>query len=660
MTDEFLDLAGTNPHRSAKPVRQLNATDLGISAPSTQKSKETHIWDELQDAFDTTPSDDIQVAVATADETIVTAIDIQNGTSRPIHAIELGVWKAYSESKSPVTHILVHGDDDYKPCGRCLQTILDYSNDALVRIVNPSEEGYNEFSLDQSSLLDINRDSNEQPDDGQQETDAGTTEDDESDAMSIPEIPPAIDVEVDDDVEVEYIRLNAPVYHLKYRTHDLTFCGTDLTDREFVSSTEVPNLLDPCKSCHGETDRKTVEAQRVQLRSQLSKQVASVSETKEDAATFNEEEISAVLKKLPVEEPTGGTDAVELREQLSQTVVDVHDDLENPLTFSRAEMDALSAALDGEGTISDDPHLFVHTSTGRVARIALSNFNLQHRAGKGELGISLADNEIPTSTFSITPREQLYVFTNLGQVHQVDAHQIPAVARGGEPKPLSNLVKLDENETLQAAISCKDLENHEYVILGTRDGYIKRTSAEDFQNVRRGGIRAIRLEGGDEVRGACLMGDEQEIFMTTKNGRSIRFNRADVRSMGRSARGVRGIELDDGDETVAVNIVDNESRPKVLTVTAEGYGKRTAIDDYRTQSRNGRGLIDIITDERNGPVVAVEMTTEEEKFVAISESGVTIHTAVDEISVLSRNTKGVEIMELNPDDLLSNLTVFEN
>lgn len=661
MTDETLDLQEIAPHRSATPVRKLDAADLGISVPATKVDEETHIWDELRDAIDTIPTDGIRATVATADATIATAIDIQEGASRPIHAIELGVWKAYSEAKSPVTHVLVQAaDEDYTPCGRCLQTVLDYSSDALVRIIDPSGDGYNEFSLGQMSLLDVDGTSNEQQDDAQQDIDpdAGATDVDQSESMSIPETPPFIDVEVDDDVEVEYVRLNAPVYHLKYRTHDQTFCGTDLTHREFVSGTEEPTLLDPCKRCHGETNVETVEEQRIQLRSQLSDQVEPVRTTEEDAATFSEDEIAAILQRVPVEAPTGETDAIALRSRLSRTVVEVHDDQENPLTLSRAEMEALLAALDGEGTISNDPYLLAHTSAGRVARIALSSLSLQRRAGKGELGFSLAGSEVPTTTLAMSPREQLYVFTNLGQVYQVDAHQIPAVGRDDEPTPLSDIVDLDENETLQAAFTCRNLYDHEYVILGSRDGNIKRTATEDFENIHRGGIRAVELEGDDVLQEVCLMNGDQDLLMSTQDGRAIRFDGTDVRPMGRTARGVKGINLDDGDEVVAVNVIDTEEASEVLTVTAQGYGKRTAIGKYRVQSRNGRGLVDISTDDRNGPVVAVEMTSREDEVVTMTEAGRTIRILADEISVQGRNTMGVEIMGVNPDGLLSNLTVF--
>jgi len=571
-----------------------------------------------------------------------------------VHAIELAVWKAYSETQSPITHVLIQGvDEEFNPCGRCLQTILDYSDEALIRIIGPNEDDFKAFSLDQPSLL------KEIHEPAEKKSDQGETEE-EAESMSVPDNPPFIDFVPNGDEVLEYVRLNAPVYHLKYQSHHQTFCGTNLTNRETVSSTEEPTLLDPCKRCHGETNIETVEEQRIRLRSQLAEKVEHVREVEEGADTFTEDEVDAILGRLAVEvsdeTPKGGV----LRSKLSEAIVDVHDDQENPLTFSRGEMEALEGALNGEGMIPNSPHLLVSTSTGRIGRIALSDLNQQRRAGKGSLSLSLADEELPVTTFAMNPREKLYIFTDLGQIHQIDAHRVPVVNHGDEPKELSEIVKLSENETLQAAFTCRDIMSSEYVILGTRDGNIKRTSTEEFGNILRGGIRAIELEGDDEIRGACLMDEGEVILMTTRGGRSIRFEGADARPMGRNARGVVGIELDSGDEVVAVNAVDPDNAPEVLTVTSNGYGKRTSIEEYRVQTRNGRGLVDISTGDRNGEVVAVEITSKEgDEFVTMSKAGYSLRTAVDEVSILSRNTKGVEIMDLNSDDELSNLALFE-
>jgi cytidine deaminase len=648
MTDETLELLKTNPYRSEEPVRQLSATDLGISAPNTSSSE---IWDELHGVVDSISGDRVRVGIATADGMTTSATNLQEGKSRAVHAIELGVWKAYSEAQSPITHVLVQGvDEDYNPCGRCLQTLLDYSGEVLLRIVG-SDDSRTEYSLNQSPLLTRNED----PEKGQKED-----SDENDEPMPIPDSPPFLDIEPNTDDEIEYIRLNAPVYHLKYQSHNQTFCGTDLTHRESVSSSERPNLLDPCKRCHGETHIETVEEQRIQLRSEVADRVEQVREVEEEADTFTEEEIDAILGRIPVEVPDGGTDSGSLRDRLSDIVIDVHDDQENPLTLSRTEIEALLEALDGEGIISDTPNLFVSTSTGRVARITLSDLSPQHRAGKGKLALSLDAQEYPVITFDMSPRERLYVVTNQGLIHEVEAHRIPLVGCGDKPAPLSDIVELDEDETLQCALTSRDITSQEYLLIGTKNGYIKRTPTEEFENIRRGGIRAIELEGDDVVREACPMDEGQEILMTTSGGRSIRFDGDDARPMRRAARGVLGIELDDNDEVVAVNAVDSIGSLKVLTVTSRGYGKRTSLEEYRIQTRNGRGLVDISTGGKNGEVVAVEIASDKGgDIVTISQAGYSIRFTIDEVSIQGRNTKGVDIMSLNPEDELSDIALFE-
>jgi len=650
MNNETLDLPKSNPYRSQEPVRQLDATDLGISVPDTSSNE---VWDELQDVVDSISGNKVRVGVATADGTTTSAISLQQGSSRSVHALELGVWKAYSEAQAPVTHVLVQAvDEDYNPCGQCLQTLLDYSDEALLRVIS-SDGSCTEYSLSQPSLLT-------EDDDLKKEQKEGLDEKDESESMPIPDSPPFLDIEPNPDDEVEYVRLNAPVYHLKYQSHNETFCGTNLTHRESVSSTEQPNLLDPCKSCHGESHIETIEEKRIQLRSEVADRVEQVREIEEDADTFTEAEIDAVLGQIPVEAPDGGTDAGSLRARLSQVVVDVQDDEENPLTLSRAEIEALLQALDGEGTISDIPHLFASTSAGRVARVALSDLSPQHRAGKGKPALTLDAHEHPVTSFAMSPREQLYVVTSHGQIYEADGHRVPAVGHGDEPVPLSDIIELDEGETLQAAFASHDISSQEYLILGTKDGYIKRTPTEEFENILRSGIRAIELEDDDAVRGACLMDDGQEIFMTSQGGRSIRFAGDDTRPMGRAARGVIGIELDDEDEVAAVNAVDSDGSSEVLTVTSHGYGKRTSVEGYRVQSRNGQGLIDISTGERNGKVVAAKIVSDQNAdLVTISQGGYSIRFTIDEISIQSRNTKGVTIMTVNQEDELSNIAIFE-
>jgi DNA gyrase subunit A len=630
---------------------------LDIEVPTAQGESGANVWEDLRRSIESTPAEGTQVAVATEEGDLATGIDITGASSRAVHALELSVWKAYSESQSLITHVLiVTAERDYAPCGGCLQAVHDFSEGAAIRMESPSGDRYGEASLNTTNPFSLGKLTGEETSGNIDDT---TSNDDvDSGSMSIPETPPFLDIEVDDSVPVEYVRLNAPVYHLKYQNHHETFCGTSLANRDWASSTEDPNLMEPCKRCHGETSQETVEEQRKRLRRELAREVEMVREESVEPEVYTVEELEGILTEVPVTAPEGQFDAVGLRTRLAECIVGIDAQDESPLTLSRDDIESILASLDGDGVISDRPHVFAHTSDGRAARLDLEELNLQHRSGKGQLGLSLDDNESLDTVLSMNPREQLFVFTNLGQVHQVDAHRIPAINRRGEPSSLADVIQLDKGESLCAVVSCKHLLGHEYVILATESGYIKRTPTSAFENIHTGGIRAIDLEEGDSLAGARLLDTEGSILMTTRTGRTIRFNASDARPMGRSVRGVSGMKIDTDEKVVAVNTVSRNQDGFVLTVTQEGYGKRTSIEEYNIQTRNGRGLIDISTNERNGPVAGVAITTEEAEFVGVTERGRTIRVCVDEISVQGRNTLGVGIMGLNSEDAVAGFDVF--
>jgi DNA gyrase subunit A len=237
------------------------------------------------------------------------------------------------------------------------------------------------------------------------------------------------------------------------------------------------------------------------------------------------------------------------------------------------------------------------------------------------------------------------------------------MSRTARGKSAINILDLDDGEEITAVVNTDDIEMEDgdadrYLTMVTRDGYIKRTGVEDFQNIHTAGIRAIRLEDGDELVDVEVTDGDRSLVVTTTGGMSIRFAEGDVRAMGRSARGVRGIDLQ-GDDTVAgVAAVDTDRHSWVLTVTANGYGKRSDIEDYRVQSRNGKGLIDIKTDDRNGSVCAMETVGPGDHLVVMSKSGQIMRTPVQDISTVGRNTKGVIVMDLDADDSVACLDVI--
>jgi DNA gyrase subunit A len=231
------------------------------------------------------------------------------------------------------------------------------------------------------------------------------------------------------------------------------------------------------------------------------------------------------------------------------------------------------------------------------------------------------------------------------------------MSRTARGKSAVNILDLDDGEEIESVVNTEDLDDDEFLTMVTRDGYIKRTAVEEFGNIRSTGIRAIRLEDGDELVDVEVTDGERDIVIGSRDGMAIRFDESDARAMGRTARGVIAIDLREGDAVAGVAAIDDGYHNWVLTVTENGYGKRSDLDEYRPQSRNGKGLVDIKTGDRNGEVVAIEAVTHGDHLIAMSAAGQIMRTRVEEISTVSRNTKGVIVMNLDPDDEVASVDI---
>ena len=316
-----------------------------------------------------------------------------------------------------------------------------------------------------------------------------------------------------------------------------------------------------------------------------------------------------------------------------------------------------------EDLIPEEDIVVAMSEDDYIKRMPLSTFSAQHRGGKGVIGTDLKEGDAVSSVFVANTHDYLLCFTNHGQIYKLRGFQIPEMSRTARGKSAVNILDLDDGEEITAVVNTNDIEVADgdadrYLTMVTRDGYIKRTGVEDFQNIHKSGIRAIRLEDSDELVDVEVTDGGRSLVVTTTGGMSIRFDEGDVRAMGRSARGVRGIDLQNDDSVAGVAAVDTDRHSWVLTVTANGYGKRSDIEEYRVQSRNGKGLIDIKTDDRNGSVCAMETVGPGDHLVVMSESGQIMRTPVQDISTVGRNTKGVIVMDLDADDSVACLDVI--
>ena len=310
-----------------------------------------------------------------------------------------------------------------------------------------------------------------------------------------------------------------------------------------------------------------------------------------------------------------------------------------------------------EDLIPEEECVVVMSEDDYIKRMSLDTFRAQNRGGKGIIGTGLKEGDRVSSVFAANSHDYLLVFTNRGQIYELKTYQIPEMSRTARGKSAVNLLDLGDGEEIEAVVNTEDLHDDEFLTMVTRDGYIKRTAVDQFGNIRSTGIRAIRLEDGDELVDVEVTDGDRDIVIGSRNGMAIRFDESEARAMGRTARGVIGIDLREGDAVAGVAAIDEEYHNWVLTVTENGYGKRSDLDEYRLQSRNGKGLIDIKTGDRNGESVAIEAVTYGDHLLAMSGDGQIMRTRVEEISTVSRNTMGVIVMNLDPDDEVASVDI---
>lgn len=265
------------------------------------------------------------------------------------------------------------------------------------------------------------------------------------------------------------------------------------------------------------------------------------------------------------------------------------------------------------------------------------------------MGMRTKEEDFVSSLFIASTHSYILIFSDRGRVYWLKVHEIPDVGPQGKGKAVVNLVQLQTAEKIAAFCAVKDFEAGGYVLLATRRGIVKKTELAAFANPRPSGIIALSVEDGDALIDAVVTSGQDKILLGTREGMAIHFSEEDVRPMGRTAYGVKGIELDEGDQVVSLQVVGAGT---VLTVTENGYGKRTPLDEYRVQSRGGKGLINIKTSGRNGRVVGVKFLHGDEGVMLITEKGMIIRLNTGDISTIGRNTQGVTLIQLEEGDHL--------
>jgi len=328
-----------------------------------------------------------------------------------------------------------------------------------------------------------------------------------------------------------------------------------------------------------------------------------------------------------------------------------------------------AAEISLEDLIADEQVAVTVSHSGYLKRTPISTYRQQRRGGTGRKGMSTREEDFVEQLFVASTHDYILVFTNTGRVYWLKVYEVPELSAAGKGKAIANLVALQPGETVRAWLTIRDLEEeNRYVFFATRNGTVKKTPLKDFSNVRSIGINAIGIEKEDELVAASCTDGNQIIFLATHDGKAIRYEEDDVRPMGRQAYGVRGMNLERGDYIVGMAVTPKERKKAkddaadqanlILSVTEQGYGKRTDVDEYRLQSRGGKGVINVKTTARNGKVVSIMLVNEKSEVMVISQFGKIIRIDTKTVRESGRSAQGVRLLHLEEGDRLAAASII--
>ena len=316
-----------------------------------------------------------------------------------------------------------------------------------------------------------------------------------------------------------------------------------------------------------------------------------------------------------------------------------------------------TSELNVEDLIAEEDVVITLTHNNYIKRMPLDTYRRQNRGGKGIKGMGTKAADFVDNMLITTTHHTILFFTSRGRVYHLKAYEINEASRTAKGTAIINLLQLEPGEKITAIIQVKEFQPDHFLFMATKKGIVKKTDIMEFRNLHKGGLIAIRLDDDDDLIGVKFTDGDSYIMLGTKDGQAIAFSEEDVRAMGRTARGVKGISLKLGDEVVGMDIVRRNA--EVLTVTAGGYGKRTPTEDYRAQTRGGKGLINLKVTEKTGVVIGFKVVHPGQELMLITTGGIVIRTNVDDISTISRNTQGVKLMDIADDDQVASMATMD-
>ncbi|WP_136524188.1 DNA gyrase subunit A [Geomonas ferrireducens] len=311
----------------------------------------------------------------------------------------------------------------------------------------------------------------------------------------------------------------------------------------------------------------------------------------------------------------------------------------------RSEIVMQTADISLEDTIVEEDMVVTISHTGYIKRNAVTLYRAQRRGGKGKTGMKTKEEDFVEQLFIASTKDYLMFFTDAGKVYWLKVYEIPEAGRAARGKAIVNLLNLANNEKITTILPVKEFVDDKFIMMATRNGVVKKTNLMEYSHPRVGGIIAVNLDEGDKLISVALTDGKQDVLLATATGKAIRFKEDDVRTVGRVSRGVRGMTLEDDDVVIGMEILnENFTDSTIFTVTENGYGKRTEISEYRTQTRGGKGVITIKTTERNGQVVDIKQVVDDNDLMLITDQGKILRVSVAGFSIIGRNTQGVRLM----------------
>lgn len=320
------------------------------------------------------------------------------------------------------------------------------------------------------------------------------------------------------------------------------------------------------------------------------------------------------------------------------------------------EITAMTGSVEDEDLIPVEESILTLTNMGYMKRMTVDTYKAQNRGGRGIMGMSRREEDFAKTMFSCSSHDVIFIFTNRGKVFRKKAYEIPASSRTGKGMNVVNLLPLEKGETVSAMVKIPKEEERKYLCMVTKNGIIKRTDINEYSHIRQSGIIAINLDEGDELAYVEITDGKRKLVVATHDGMSICFDENDARLIGRTARGVKAIALDEGDYVVGFSAsLDGYT---LLTVSETGFGRKSSFDDYRVQSRGGKGLINYRT-AQYGKVAMIASVTEDDDVIMITTDGIVIRTHIDQISTFQRPGKGVKVMKVNDGERVATISVVE-